>query len=178
MGNNDDTVTVEAGSIVSGYFHGGGGNNTINFNSATTKTSNNDRVNIFSNILFFKNININTNVTLFEKVLGNGETVDLMVFGTERISIGANGALTLRIDSSKKGTAGDAGKIVGHALYGNTGGTITSTGGGKLLLAISGADKENIISFGGTKLGDGFITAKEGEYQEDVTLETTSYFTL
>ncbi len=51
------------------------------------------------------------------------------------------------------GSSTDDGKIVGHALYGNTG-TITSEGG-KLVLALNGAGNESIISFGGTTLGDG-----------------------
>ena len=61
------------------------------------------------------------------------------------------------------GSSADDGKIVGHALYGNTG-TITSEGG-KLVLALNGAGNESIISFGGTTLGNGL---------DSNTLDTTS----
>ncbi|WP_363149960.1 autotransporter outer membrane beta-barrel domain-containing protein [uncultured Fusobacterium sp.] len=43
-----------------------------------------------------------------------------------------------------------------------------------MFLALNGAGNNSVISFGDTKLGSGFITGKEGEYQDEVTFETTS----
>ena len=176
-GNGDDTLTLKNGTIINGIIDGGSGNDTLNFEeTGITKAkaaSSSDEIRILHDISGFENINVNSNVTFYEKTVdGTGNVADLKVTGASEINIGANGVLTLRIDSSKKGSAGDAGKIVGHALYENDG-TITSDGG-KLLLALNGAGNDSIISFGDTKLGEGFVTSHEGEYQEDVNFETTS----
>ena len=173
MGDKDDELTLGAGTIINGTIAGGTGSDILNFGSAAARSVNNDEINIQHNISGFENINVNSNVTFYEKTVdGTGNVADLKVTGASEINIGANGVLTLRIDSSKKGSASDTGKIVGHALYENDG-TITSDGG-KLLLALNGAGNDSIISFGDTKLGEGFVTSHEGEYQEDVNFETTS----
>ncbi|MCF2674904.1 hypothetical protein, partial [Fusobacterium varium] len=53
-------------------------------------------VNIIHNISNFQKMNINTNVTLFEKTLKTyGEETDLKVTGATEIKIGKNGTLTL-----------------------------------------------------------------------------------
>ena len=174
MGADNDTLTVEAGSIINGTLDGEMGSDTLSFNSPAARDAANGGINIHHNISGFEKMNINTNVTLFEKtVKDDGSVGDLTVTDAENIAIGAGGILTLRIDTSKLGDSGDAGKIVGHALYGNDG-TISSKGG-KLLLALNGAGNSSIISFGGTQLGSSLVTDYEGLFQkEDVTFGTTS----
>ena len=168
MGAGDDELEIENGAVINGKLDGGiGTNSTLNFNSPTARTLNSDKINIVHSISNFKNMNINTNVTLFEKTIDTyGKETDLKVTGADEIKIGKNGTLTLRINSSKMGSADEADKIIGHALYGDTG-VISSTDGGKLLLALNGAGNENIISFGSTTLGDGLVPEKG-------TLDTTS----
>ncbi|MCF2674856.1 autotransporter domain-containing protein, partial [Fusobacterium varium] len=125
-------------------------------------------VRILYNISSFEKMNINTNVTLFEKTIGeDGKEKELEVTGAEKITIEENGTLTLRIDSANKDNLNGIDKIIGHALYENEG-EISSTDGGKLLLALNGAGNESIISFGKTTLGDGLVTGNRG------TLDTTS----
>ncbi|UYI79603.1 MAG: autotransporter domain-containing protein [Fusobacterium varium] len=170
MGAGDDTLTIGDGTIINGTLDGGVGTDTLNFgisSGAKSIPAKSQGVNIIHNISNFQKMNINTNVTLFEKTLETyGKETDLKVTGADEIKIGKNGTLTLRINSSKMGSGDEAGKIIGHALYGNTG-VISSTDGGKLLLALNGAGNENIISFGSTTLGDGLVPEKG-------TLDTTS----
>ena len=169
MGAGDDELEIENGAVINGKLDGGiGTNSTLNFNSTTARTLNSDKINIMYNISNFKNMNINTNVTLFEKTINaSGEVADLKVTGAAEIKIGENGTLTLRIDSTNKDNSSGIDKIIGHALYENEG-ELSSTDGGKLLLALNGAGNESIISFGKTTLGDGLVTGNEG------TLDTTS----
>ena len=171
MGKGNDILTIGDGIILNGTLDGGLGEDTLNFginSGAKSIPAKSQGVNIIHNISNFQKMNINTNVTLFEKTLKTyGEETDLKVTGADEIKIGKNGTLTLRINSSKMGSGDEAGKIIGHALYGNTG-VISSTDGGKLLLALNGAGNENIISFGSTTLGDGLVTGNGG------TLDTTS----
>ena len=170
MGGGDDTLTIGDGTILNGTLDGGEGNDILNFgisSGAKSIPAKSQGVNIIHNISNFKNMNINTNVTLFEKTLETyGKETDLKVTGADEIKIGKNGTLTLRINSSKTVNEGGADKITGHALYENTG-VISSIDGGKLLLALNGAGNENIISFGSTTLGDGLVPEKG-------TLDTTS----
>ena len=171
MKAGDDKLTIEAGTLVNGTLDGGDGSDTLSFNSPVAKEAVNGGINIHHNISGFEKMNINTNVTLFEKtVKDDGTLEDLAITGAENITIGADGILTLRIDISKLGASGDAGKIVGHALYGNTG-TIASTGG-KLLLAVNGAGNESIISFGGTELDNSLITGSKGNFDTTSKLHT------
>ncbi|MCI6034228.1 autotransporter outer membrane beta-barrel domain-containing protein, partial [Fusobacterium varium] len=170
MGAGDDTLTIGDGTIINGTLDGGVGTDTLNFgisSGAKSIPAKSQGVNIIHNISNFQKMNINTNVTLFEKTIDTyGKETDLKVTGADEIKIGKNGTLTLRINSSKMGSGDEAGKITGHALYENTG-EISSTDGGKLLLALNGAGNENIISFGSTTLGDGLVPEKG-------TLDTTS----
>ncbi|MCB8564258.1 autotransporter outer membrane beta-barrel domain-containing protein [Fusobacterium ulcerans] len=181
MGDGDDTLTIGSGAVINGILNGTKDptsaphdssptvldtvveNNTLNF--VTADSSSKEETKVFYDISNFENININSKVTFYEKTVkaDDGTAKGLEVTGAKEIKIGADGTLTLRIDATEKGSSGDDGKIVGHALYGNTG-TITSEGG-KLLLALNGAGNEEIISFGGTTLGSGFNSK---------TLDTTS----
>ena len=173
MGNDDDTFTIEKGSIINGTLNGGTGNDTLNFNPETTRALGNSEINILHNISDFENMNINTNVTLFEKTIeDNGTPTDLAITGAENITIGANGVLTLRLDITNIDKTSGTDKIKGHALYGNNG-TITSTGG-KLLLALNGAGNESVISFGDTILDGSLVTAHETKVEGEINFATTS----
>ena len=171
MGAGADILTVGDGTIINGTLDGGDGDDTLNFGMSSVAKSNpaeSKGVRILYNISSFEKMNINTNVTLFEKTINaSGEVTDLKVTGAAEIKIGENGTLTLRIDSNKMGSGDEVDKIIGHALYENEG-ELSSTDGGKLLLALNGAGNESIISFGKTTLGDGLVTGNEG------TLDTTS----
>ena len=175
MGEGADILTIGAGTIINGTLDGGTGSDILDFGVSSGARSNlaeSEEVKILHNITGFENMNINTNVTLYEKTINaSGEIKNLEVTGAENITIGANGVFTLRIDSTKKDK--DSNKIIGHALYGNTG-EISSTGG-KLLLALNGAGNNEIISFGDTKLNSSLVTEYEGEYlHNNITFGTTS----
>ena len=173
MENDDDTLTIEKGSIINGTLNGGTGNDTLNFNPETTRALGNSEINIQHNISDFENMNINTNVTLFEKTIADDGTIgDLAITGAENITIGANGVLTLRLDITNIDKTSGTDKIKGHALYGNNG-TITSTGG-KLLLALNGAGNESVISFGDTTLDGSLVTAHETKVEGEINFATTS----
>ena len=177
MGAGADTLTIGDGTIINGTLDGGDSDSedTLNFgisSGAKSNSSESEGVRILHNISNFENMNINTNVTLFEKTINaSGEVENLKVTGAEKITIEENGTLTLRIDSTNKDNL--SGKIIGHALYENEG-EISSTDGGKLLLALNGAGNQSIISFGDTKLNTSLVTEYEGEYYEDITFGTTS----
>ncbi|MDU1911416.1 autotransporter outer membrane beta-barrel domain-containing protein [Fusobacterium sp.] len=176
MKDGDDILTIRKGTIINGTLDGGLGNDTLNFEAALKTSSNSEienRINILHNISGFENMNINTNVTLFETTFdSSGNSTDLKVTGAKNITIGANGVLTLRIDTNKVDSSSGKDKIIGHVLYGNNG--VISSTGGKLLLALNGARNKSIISFGDTKLGNSLVTGNEAKYQEDVTFDTTS----
>ena len=164
MGDNDDILTVEAGSIINGTLDGGIGSDTLNFNSKTTRVFGNNEINIYHNISGFENMNINTNVTLFEKtVKDDGTLEDLAITGAENITIGADGILTLRINSA------DSNK---HALSTGNTGTIKSEEGGKFLLALNGAGRTTTISFGNLVLDESLITGSKGNFDTTSKLHT------
>ena len=172
MGAEADTLTIGNGSQINGILDGGDttSEDTLNFgvvsNLNAIAASNNEEIRVLHDISNFENINVNSNVTFYEKTAdADGKIKDLAVTGVKDLTIGKNGVLTLRIDTST-GTAT-------HALAGNTG-TIKSVDGGKLLLALNGAGKSTKISFGSLELDKSLITGYEGEYQKDVTFETTS----
>ena len=150
VGGENNALVLEGNAKVNGEMKSTGTNNLISLNGNAG-----NGMNILHNISGFTNMNIDNNVTFFENV---------KVTGAEKITIGENGVLTLRIDLINKDISG---KIIGHALYGNTG-EISSTDGGKLMLAVNGAGNESVISFGKTTLGDELVTGNEG------TLDTTS----
>ena len=169
MRDDNDILTIETGSILNGTLDGGNGNDTLNFGeSGTAKTraaSSSDEIRILHDISGFENINVNSNVTFYEKTIDTAGTEKaLEVTDVSNLTIGANGVLTLRIDSANSNA---------HALTGNSG-TIKSANGGKLLLALNGVGNNSIISFGNLALDGSLVTEYEGKYQEDVTFATTS----
>ena len=171
MGAGTDTLTIKNGAIINGTIDGGDATykDTLNFGKASNlniiAASSDEAIRVLHDISNFENININSNVTFYERTNANdGKEKYLEITGAEAINIDKNGVLTLRIDITKMGSSGDNGKIVGHALYGNTG-TITSNGG-KLVLALNGAGNESIISFGKTTLGAGIDSSTLGTTSE------------
>ena len=169
MGAGNDTLTIGDGTIVNGTLDGGDGEDILNFGVSGSKSnsSESEGVRILHNITGFENMNINTNVTLFEKTIGtDGKETNLEVTGVESIKIGKDGNLILRID----GTNGNS-----HALStGNTSGTIESDGG-KLLLGLNGVGENTTIDIG-MNLGDSMygVENKDIIYGDKFTLDTTS----
>ena len=176
MGDGDDILNFVNGAQTNGTIDGGSGDDTLNFEkalSAKTVLSNDDEIRILHSISGFENMNINTNVTLFEKTIKDDDatSTDLEVTGANEIKINAGGVLTLRLDTTRLSDS----KIVGHALYGNNG-VITSTGGGKLMLALNGAGNKSVVSFGDTALDGSLVTAYETKDKGKITFATTSLF--
>ena len=171
MGGGADTLTIGAGTIINGALDGGDSSSkdTLNFgisSGAKSNSADSQGINIMHNISNFENININTNVTLFNRTFkADGTVEELKVAGVESIKIGKDGNLILRID----GTSGNS-----HALSSNTGGVIESNGG-KLLLALNGVSDGTTIDMG-MKLGDGLYGVENNDikYRDLFTLETTS----
>ena len=164
MGDNDDILTVEAGNIINGTLDGGMGSDTLSFNSPIARDAVNGGINIHHNISGFEKMNINTNVTLFEKIVKDDGTLeDLAITGAENITIGENGVLTLRINSA------DSNK---HALSTGNTGTIKSENGGKFLLALNGAGRTTTISFGNLVLDESLITGSKGNFDTTSKLHT------
>ena len=169
MDEGNDILNIENGAQFNGTLDGGPNNDILNFNPASN-TDNNEEIRIQRDISNFENININTNVTLYENTISNdGKKIEeLNVTGVNNLTIGKNGILTLRIDPTDK----RSGKIKGHALY-NTEATILSTAG-KLLLALNGAGNKDIVNFNKTTLDKSLVTKDEAGDEERITLDTTS----
>ena len=169
MDEGNDILNIENEAQFNGTLDGGPNNDILNFNPASN-TDNNEEIRIQRDISNFENININTNVTLYENTISNdGKKIEeLNVTGVNNLTIGKNGILTLRIDPTDK----RSGKIKGHALY-NTEATILSTGG-KLLLALNGAGNKDIVNFNKTTLDKSLVTKDEAGDEERITLDTTS----
>ena len=169
MDEGNDILNIENGAQFNGTLDGGPNNDILNFNPASN-TDNNEEIRIQRDISNFENININTNVTLYENTISNdGKKIEeLNVTRVNNLTIGKNGILTLRIDPTDK----RSGKIKGHALY-NTEATILSTGG-KLLLALNGAGNKDIVNFNKTTLDKSLVTKDEAGDEERITLDTTS----
>ena len=169
-GENNDKVIIENGSQINGILEGGDGNDILNFgeNVIAKSTSNSDEIRIQHDISNFENINVNTNVTFFESTINNNvnEMKSLKVTGVNNLTIGKNGVLTLRIDSTNSANT--------HALSTGNDGRIISSTGGKLLLALNGAGNEETISFGCLTLDGSLVTKDEAGDEERITLDTTS----
>ena len=170
MGAGNDTLTIGDGTIVNGTLNGGDGNDTLNFgvSGAKSNSSESEGVKILYNISSFENMNINTNVTLYEKTIdSNGAIGNLEVTGVDKITIGKDGNLILRIDGANNNS---------HALSNNgvTNGTINSEEG-KLLLGLNGVSDDSIINIG-MNLGDSMygVENKDIIYGDKFTLDTTS----
>lgn len=157
LGAGDDNLTISDSVQLNGDLFGGvGEKDTLTFNNNGVSAFNNEvdnNINIFNKVEGIENINVATDVTLFESA---------EVTGAKNIAIQKDGNLILRIDS----TNGNS-----HALSGNTG--VISSEGGKLLLALNGVGEGETIDFGNNKL-DSSIKGNEIGYTSGITLDTTS----
>lgn len=156
LGAGDDKLSIDNTVQLNGDLLGGTGIDNLIFYPKGVSTfggEDDNNINIFNKVEGFENINIVTDVTLFESA---------EVTGADSITIQKDGNLILRIDS----TNGNS-----HALSGNTG--VISSEGGKLLLALNGVGEGETIDFGNNKLDD-TIKGNEIGYISGITLDTTS----
>ncbi|WP_373079289.1 autotransporter domain-containing protein [Fusobacterium varium] len=162
LGDGDDILSIGNSTQINGDIDGGTGTDTLNFGSAFSRAAGSDNINLFHKISNVENININQKVTAFE-------TSEIK--GADKINIGKNGELVLRID----GTNTNKHALSGNTIQGNNIGTIDSEGG-KLLLALNGVSDGSTINMG-IKLGDGIYGVENPDikYRDLFTLETTSY---
>lgn len=156
LGAGDDKLSIDNTVQLNGDLLGGTGIDNLIFYPKGVSTfggEDDNNINIFNKVEGFENINVVTDVTLFESA---------EVTGADSITIQKDGNLILRIDS----TNGNS-----HALSGNTG--VISSEGGKLLLALNGVGEGETIDFGNNKLDD-TIKGNEIGYTSEITLDTTS----
>lgn len=133
-----------------------------------TRAISGNNINIYQDISNFKSTTIGTNVTLYE-------TVDAQL-GDIVIKKGAN--LVLRVKPT--GTTGGVTRATDstlqvystHALMNNSG-TISSEGG-KLLFDLNGLGIGTVLDFGSNNKLDETMKGKETQYEDDVTIDTTS----
>lgn len=162
LGAGDDNLTISDSVQINGDLLDEDGDDTLTFNTngiSTFSSEDDNNINIFNKVEGFENINVATDVTLFESA---------EVTGAKNIAIQKDGNLILRIDGTEKDGEGN---VVGHALSGNTG--VISSEGGKLLLALNGVGEGETIDFGNNKL-DSSIKGNEIGYTSGITLDTTS----
>lgn len=155
LGAGDDKLSIDNTVQLNGDLLGGTGIDNLIFNPKGVSTfggEDDNNINIFNKVEGFENINVVTDVTLFESA---------EVTGADSITIQKDGNLILRIDS----TNGNS-----HALSGNNG-TISSNGG-KLLLALNGVGEGETISFGNTSLDESMKGNEKG--LKEATIDTTS----
>lgn len=155
LGVGDDNLTISDSVQLNGDLLDEDGNDALTFNNNGVSAFNNEvdnNINIFNKVEGFENINVATDVTLFESA---------EVTGAKNIAIQKDGNLILRIDS----TNGNS-----HALSGNTG--VISSEGGKLLLALNGVGEGETISFGNTSLDESMKGNENG--LKEATIDTTS----
>ena len=186
MGAGEDVLNIVSGGKINGTLDGGADNDTLNFNPETTKALGNNEINIQHNISDFETININTNVTLFEKtIVDDGSIEKLAVSGVNEINISAGSVLNLRIDTTETN-----GRYEGHALFGNTALTINGDAGslgegesitesengiynvGVLNLVTNGLGKNSIIAMDGITLDEDLFTKTNSILDKAVILKT------
>ena len=153
MGAGADTLTIGDGTIINGILDGGDSDSedTLNFgvsSGAKSISAESQGINIMHNITNFEKMNINANVTLFEKTIGvDGKETALKVSGVEEINIKAGGVLNLRIDSQTIKN----GRYEGHALFGNAelkiNGDISQLPGGKTEIKETEVEKYKVGIF-------------------------------
>ena len=156
LGNGNDTLILANGTQINGILNGGlGGSDTLELGQNTTsKTTTN--LNVLHNVSGFETINTNGDVTLFETTkVTDANTITL-----------ESGNLTLRVDPTKKDTDG---KVIGHALYGNTG-TLNTTGG-NLVVGLNGLGENSIISMGSTTIS---LDANDSWWKDTDYVKTNS----
>ncbi|MHD0319535.1 autotransporter domain-containing protein, partial [Fusobacterium sp. THCT1E2] len=187
MGNDNDTLTIEKGSIINGTLDGGSGDDILNFNPEITRAFGNNEINVLHNISDFETINIDSNVTFFEKTAADdGSLKNLTISGVNEINISAGSVLNLRIDSAEI----TSGRYEGHALFGNAGliinGDASKLGAGEsitesengiynvgvLNLITNGLGLNSIIAMDGITLDEDLFTKTNSILDKAVILKT------
>ena len=186
MGAGEDVLNIVSGGKINGTLDGGTGDDTLNFNPKTTRALGNSEINIQHNISDFETININTNVTLFEKTIEDDGIIEkLSISEVNEINISAGSVLNLRIDTTETN-----GRYEGHALFGNTALTINGDAGslgegesitesengiynvGVLNLVTNGLGKNSIIAMDGITLDEDLFTKTNSILDKAVVLKT------
>lgn len=163
-------LTIDDSVKLNGKLDGNSSANLLFESSVTqdTRAISGNNINIYQDISNFKSTTIGTNVTLYE-------TVDAQL-GDIVIKKGAN--LVLRVKPT--GTTGGVTRATDstlqvystHALMNNSG-TISSEGG-KLLFDLNGLGIGTVLDFGSNNKLDETMKGKETQYEDDVTIDTTS----
>ena len=148
LNSGDDNLIIGNGNVINGILDGGDGNKDVLTFGKTGNTillaKDTEKILIFNDISEFETIDINTDVTFFEKTIDDsGKLTELKVTGAGTINIQSGGNLTLRVNGMDRNTDD---KIKGHALYENIG-KIISQGTGTLTLAVYGLGEKEIIDF-------------------------------
>ncbi|MEJ6467165.1 autotransporter outer membrane beta-barrel domain-containing protein [Fusobacterium ulcerans] len=130
MKKGNDVLTIGNGTTINGTMDGGADDDTINFGTSSNARAGSgidDNINIQHNISGFENININTNVTVFESTVfestvdSKGKPEDLKITGVNKVTIGETGVLNLRL--KVLGTINVNNEEIsktGHAFLGNS----------------------------------------------------------
>ena len=174
LGDGDNKLAVSDGTIINGEILSGTGTSSLVLGKQNiTKETVKDEIIISNNIKGFDKTSIHGNVTISDKtyVVKNDLSAAEEKLKAELgdITLENGGNLTLKIDDTEK----DDNKIIGHALYENTGSIVSN--GGKLLLDVGTLSDESIINFGKTELGSS-IKGDEADSLSDITLGSLSLF--
>ena len=172
LGDGDNKLTLSGGTIINGEILSGIGESSLILGKQNiTKETVKDEIIISNNIKGFDETSIHGNVTIFDKtyVFKNDLSVveEKLTAELGNITLENGSVLVLKIDGTEKNNN----KIIGHALYDNTG-SIASNGG-KLLLDVGKLSDGSIVNFGKTELTDS-IKGNEINYSSDITLDSLS----
>ncbi|GAA6323377.1 hypothetical protein F350042L8_04750 [Fusobacterium ulcerans] len=190
MGADNDTLTIKKGAQINGTLDGGSGDDTLDFGGTIATNaiaaSNGNEIRIQHDILNYETINVNSNVTLFEKTVGDdGSLKKLDISGVNEINISAGSVLNLRIDTTETN-----GRYEGHALFGNTALTINGDASklgegesmtesengtyavGVLNLVTNGLGLNSIIAMDGITLDEDLFTKTNSILDKAVVLKT------
>ena len=190
MGADNDTLTIKKGAQINGTLDGGSGDDTLDFGGTVATNaiaaSNGNEIRIQHDILNYETINVNSNVTLFEKTVGDdGSLKKLDISGVNEINISAGSVLNLRIDTTETN-----GRYEGHALFGNTALTINGDASkleegesitesengtyavGVLNLVTNGLGLNSIIAMDGITLDEDLFTKTNSILDKAVVLKT------
>ncbi|WP_373080171.1 autotransporter outer membrane beta-barrel domain-containing protein [Fusobacterium varium] len=172
LGDGDNKLAISDGTIINGEILSGTGTSSLVLGKQNiTKETVKAEINISNNIKGFDETSIHGNVTISDKthVVKNDLSVveEKLTAELGNITLENGSVLVLKIDGTEKNNN----KIIGHALYDNTG-SIASNGG-KLLLDVGKLSDGSIVNFGKTELTDS-IKGNEINYSSDITLDSLS----
>ena len=172
LGDGDNKLTLSGGTIINGEILSGKGEASLILGKQSmTRDTVKDEIIVSNNIRGFDETSIYGNATIFDKtyVVKNDLSVaeEKLTAELGDITLENGSILTLKIDDTEKKND----KIIGHALYENTG-SITSNGG-KLLLDVGKLSDGSIVNFGKTELADS-IKGNEINYSSSITLDSLS----